>query len=80
MSNLIKKEFKDKVKVVDYLVNEYKNELQRVFKNWDNKIYRSTRKSRLKRIRLELDEVLKDIENNYRSNYWDEVVIINEKN
>ena len=80
MSNLIKKEFKDKVKVVDYLVNEYKNELQRVFKNWDGKIYRSTRKNRLKRIRLELDEVLKDIENNYRSNYWDEVVIINEKN
>lgn len=75
MANLIKKEFQDKVKVVDYLVNEYKNELQRVFKGWDDKLHRTTRKSRLKRIRLELDEVLKDIENNYRDNYyWNEVV------
>ena len=70
MADLIKKEFQDKVKVVDYLVNEYKNELQRTFKDWDNKQHRSTRKSRLKRIRLELDEVLKDIENNYRDSYY----------
>lgn len=75
MRNLIKKEFQDKVKVVDYLVNEYKNELQRTYEDWDNKKHRSTRKSRLKRIRLELDEILKDIENNYRDSwYFNEVL------
>ena len=59
--------------VIDYLVNEYKNEIQRTYEGWDNKTYRSTRKSRLKRIRLELDELLKDIENNYGSGYYNEV-------
>lgn len=70
MSNLIKKEFQVKVNVIDYLVNEYKNELQRTFEGCYNIKYRSTRKSRLKRIRLELDEVLKDIENNYRDDWY----------
>ena len=70
MSNLIKKEFQVKVNVIDYLVNEYKNELQRTYEDWDNKRYRSTRKSRLKRIRIELNEVLKDIENNYRDDWF----------
>ena len=70
MSNLIKKEFQVKVNVIDYLVNEYKNELQRTYEGWDNKTYRSTRKNRLKRIRIELDEVLKDIENNYRDDWF----------
>lgn len=70
MADLIKKEFQDKVKVVDYLISEYKNELQRTFKSWNGKLYRTTRKSRLKRIRLELDEVLKGIENNYRDFYY----------
>ena len=60
MSNLIKKEFQ-----VKDLVNEYKNELQRTYEGWDNIKYRSTRKSRLKRIRLELDE-----ENNYRDDWY----------
>ena len=69
----LKKEFQDKVNVIDYLVNEYKNEIQRTYEGWDNKTYRSTRKSRLKRIRLELDELLKDIENNYGSGYYNEV-------
>ena len=75
MSNLIKKEFQVKVNVIDYLVNEYKNELQRTFEDWDNKQHRSTRKSRLKRIRLELNEVLKDIENNYRDDWYINEVI-----
>lgn len=70
MSNLIKKEFQVKVNVIDYLVNEYKNELQRTYEDWDNIKYRSTRKSRLKRIRIELNEVLKDIENNYRDDWY----------
>ena len=75
MSNLIKKEFQDKVNVIDYLVNEYKNELQRTYEDRDNKKHRSTRKSRLKRIRLELDEILKDIENNYIDSwYFNEVL------
>ena len=75
MSNLIKKEFQVKVNVIEYLVNEYKNELQRTYEGWNNKTYRSTRKSRLKRIRLELDEVLKDIENNYRDDWFFNEVI-----
>ena len=70
MSNLIKKEFQVKVNVIEYLVNEYKNELQRTYEDWDNKQYRSTRKNRLKRIRIELNEVLKDIENNYRDDWY----------
>ena len=65
MSNLIKKEFQVKVNVIDYLVNEYKNELQRTYEDWDNKQHRSTRKSRLKRIRIELNE-----ENNYRDDWF----------
>ena len=72
MKDLIKKQFKDKVNVIDYLVNEYKNELQRTFKSYDE-LYRATRKNRLKRIRLELDEVLKYIENNYCDGYYEEV-------
>lgn len=72
MKDLIKKQFKEKVQVIDYLVNEYKNELQRTFKSYDE-LYRATRKSRLKRIRLELDEILKGIENNYCDGYYEEV-------
>lgn len=72
MKDLIKKEFKEKVKVIDYLISEYKNELQRTFKSYDE-LYRATRKNRLKRLRLELDEILKDIENNYRDGYYEEV-------
>lgn len=60
MSNLIKKEFQ-----VKDLVNEYKNELQRTFEGCYNIKYRSTRKSRLKRIRIELNE-----ENNYRDDWY----------
>ena len=75
MSNSIKKEFQVKVNVIEYLVNEYKNELQRTYEGWDNKTYRSTRKNRLKRIRIELDEVLKDIENNYRDSWYINEVI-----
>ena len=75
MSNLIKKEFQVKVNIIEYLVNEYKNELQRTFKDWDDKLHRSTRKSRLKRIRIELNEVLKDIENNYRDDWYINEVI-----
>ena len=75
MSNLIKKEFQVKVNVIEYLVNEYKNELQRTYEDWDNIKHRSTRKSRLKRIRLELNEVLKDIENNYRDDWYINEVI-----
>lgn len=64
----IKKEYKDKVVVAKYLFNEYVNELRRDFTNVDGIKYRATRKSRLERLRIELNDLLKDIGSNYSSN------------
>lgn len=64
----IKKEYKDKVIIAKYLFSEYVNELRRDFTNVDGIKYRATRKSRLERLRIELNELLKDIGSNYSTN------------
>ena len=76
----IKKEYKDKVVVAKYLFNEYINELKRDFTSDNGIKYRATRKSRLERLRIELNELLKDIGNNYSTDiekvsdeYWEEI-------
>lgn len=76
----IKKEYKDKVVVVQYLFSEYLKELRRDFTDSNGIKYRATRKSRLERLRIELNELLKDIGSNYSSDiekvsdtYWEEL-------
>ena len=64
----IKKEYKDKVIIAKYLFNEYVNELRRDSTSNDGIKYRATRKSRLERLRIELNDLLKDIGSNYSTN------------
>lgn len=64
----IKKEYKDKVIIAKYLFNEYVNELRRDFTDDNGTKYRATRKSRLERLRIELNDLLKDIGSNYSTN------------
>lgn len=54
--------FSQELVVLEYLIYEYKKELKRT--NLENgKEYKMTKKSRLKRLRLEINKVLKQIEN-----------------
>lgn len=54
--------FNQELVVLEYLIYEYKKELKRT--NLDNgKEYKTTKKTRLKRLRLEINKVLKQIEN-----------------
>ena len=68
----IKKPYDEKIKTAEYLFNQFKSELSRTTQNY-NKIYRATRRARLNRLRIELNELLLDIERNYPINYWEEV-------
>ena len=68
----IKKPYDEKIKTAEYLFNQFKSELVRTTQNY-NKIYRATRRTRLNRLRIELNELLLDIERNYPINYWEEV-------
>ena len=68
----IKKPYDEKIKTAEYLFNQFKSELVRTTQNY-NKIYRATRRTRLNRLRVELNELLLDIERNYPINYWEEV-------
>lgn len=54
--------FNQELVVLEYLIYEYKKELKRT--NSDNgKEYKATKKTRLKRLRLEINKVLQQIEN-----------------
>ena len=68
----IKKPYDEKIKTAEYLFNQFKSELVRTTQNY-NKIYRATRRTRLNRLRIELNELLLDIERNYPISYWAEV-------
>ena len=68
----IKKPYDEKIKNAEYLFNQFKVELGRTTQDY-NKIYRATRRNRLNRLRIELNELLLDIERNYPINYWEEV-------
>ena len=66
--------YKDELVVLDYLIHEYKKELTRTTKSyWSDKIIKGTRKTRLHRLRMEIDELLKSIEKNYLTEYCVEV-------
>ena len=66
--------YKDELVVLDYLIHEYKKELTRTTKPyWKDKIIKGTRKTRLHRLRIEIDELLKSIEKNYPTEYCVEV-------
>ena len=68
----IKKPYDEKIKNAEYLFNQFKSELGRTTQCY-NKIYIATRRNRLNRLRIELNELLLDIERNYPINYWEEV-------
>lgn len=65
--------FQEELIVLDYLLHEYKKELIRTKISWNNKEIKNTKKSRLYRLRLEINEVLKKIEKDCPNEYMDEV-------
>lgn len=70
----IKDEFKSKIQVLDYLIQEYKDELGRTtsFFNYMTKkevLHRKVRKSRLRMLRLQISKILIEIERTYGYNY-----------
>ena len=66
--------FRDDLIVFDYLVHEYKKELKKTkIDSWNGKEYKATKKSRLHRLRLEIDKLLKHIEDDLPSQYIEEV-------
>lgn len=64
--------FKEELVVLDYLIYEYKKELKRTTKVF-GKNYKATKKSRLHRLRLEINKLLKYIENDLPNQYYCEV-------
>ena len=64
--------FKQHLDVVDYLFLEYQNELSRVTVS-GRKVYKATRKERLKRLRIEIGNALKKIEEDLPYQYLTEV-------
>ena len=69
----IKKPYDEKIKNAEHLFNQFKSELVRTTQNY-KKIYRATRRNRLNRLRIELNELLLDIERNYPINCWEEAL------
>lgn len=53
--------FKQNLDVIDYLFLEYQDELSRVTVS-GRKVYKATRKERLRRLRIEMNYALKKIE------------------
>ena len=74
MKNLIKKPYDEKIKNAEYLFTQFKGELERTTQGYNEKRYRATRRNRLNRLRIELNELLLDIERNYPINCWEEVL------
>ena len=70
----IKKPYDEKIKTAEYLFNQFKSELERTTQGYNNKSYRATRRNRLNRLRIELNELLLDIERNYPINYCEEAL------
>lgn len=65
--------FSDELVVLEYLIYEYKKELKRTRIDWDKKTYKNTKKSRLHRLRLEINQVLKKIEDDLPDQFFKEV-------
>ena len=70
----IKKPYDEKIKNAEYLFNQFKSELGRTTQVYNGKDIRATRRNRLNRLRIELNELLFDIERNYPIKYWEEVL------
>lgn len=65
--------FKDEIVVLDYLILEYEKELKKTTYSWNNKEIKNTKISRLHRLRIEINELLKQIEKNCHTEYMEEV-------
>lgn len=70
----IKKPYDEKIKNAEYLFNQFESELGRTTQGYNGKSYRATRRNRLNRLRIELNELLLDIERNYPINCLEEVM------
>lgn len=64
--------FKEELVVLDYLIYEYKKELKKT-KRYGSGEYKATSKSRLHRLRLEINNTLKNIEDDLPNQYFCEV-------
>ena len=64
--------FKEELIVLDYLVHQYKSELKKTFSD-NGKIYKATKKTRMIRLRLEINQVLKKIEDDLPDQFFKEV-------
>lgn len=64
--------FSDELTTLDYLIHEYKKEIKRTTK-FNDKEFKSTRKNRIKRLRIEINMLLKNIENNLSTDWFCEV-------
>ena len=65
--------FKQNLDVIDYLFLEYQNELSRVTVA-GRKVYKATRKERLRRLRIEMNYALKKIEEDLPDQFLVEVL------
>ena len=65
--------FKDELVVLDYLVHQYQSELKRTTTLECGKVFKATCKSRLNRIRLEIDKLLVQIEKDLPNQFCVEV-------
>lgn len=65
--------FKENLAVVDYLMCEYKKELSKTTPRYGSGKYKATSKSRLHRLRLEINNALKYIEDSLPNQYFCEV-------
>lgn len=64
--------FKQNLDVIDYLFLEFQEELSRVTVE-GKKVYKATRKERLRRLRIEISTALKKIEDDLPDQYFVEV-------
>ena len=69
----IKKPYDENIKNAEYLFNQFKSELGRTTQIYNGKKFRATRRNRLNRLRIELNELLIEIERNYPIKYLEEV-------
>ena len=65
--------FKDNLVVLDYLIQEYKKELSKTTPRFGSGKYKATSKSRLHRLRIEINNSLKYIEDGLPHQYFCEV-------
>jgi hypothetical protein len=65
--------YRQELSTLAYLVNEWKNELKRTTTDvYSGTTYKTVRKERLKRLRLEINTLLMKVEKEYEC-HWEEV-------